>query len=181
MSIPKIDYGKGIDCEMVALCDTLNSLPGIHTIECCGGHGKESTVVFFYCTSLKSLAKIQRAIDRRYGGLKNQWTLRCSTTDTARYGSTLLFVMQSDVPYRNKHGRRRIAKRAMDDYEPSFGYDIGTIINNIRLYCTRWGDAVCHGKYSECPDATWKRFHDRTMSIEHEFDLKMMKWKDMAP
>lgn len=172
------NYDKWMDYEMVALCDILNSLPGIRTVESCGGHGKGKTVVFFFCTSLKSLAKIQRAIDYRYGGLKVCWRLRCSTTDTAMYGSSLLFAIESEAVYRNRHGRRS-GSMAFDDYEPAFEFDIYSIINNIKLYCTKWGDAVCRGKEaSQCPEETWKVYDDFRSGLKERFKIKMKKWKN---
>lgn len=81
MKIKVRDYGSRMDREMQSLCDTLNALPGVHTVDSCGGHGKDSPGVFFFCTSLDSLAQIQRAIDPRYGGQKVQWTVKRRLSD----------------------------------------------------------------------------------------------------
>lgn len=65
MKTMSIDYGPCMDREMVRLCDVLNSLPGIHTVESCAGHGGRPMRVLFAC---KSLAKVQHEVDIRYGG-----------------------------------------------------------------------------------------------------------------
>ena len=61
-------YGGVMDEECVVLCDAINSVEGIATIESCCGHGKSPFCIWFKATSVKALYPITRAIDRRYGG-----------------------------------------------------------------------------------------------------------------
>jgi hypothetical protein len=51
-------YPPDMDDECVALCDALNTLPGVATTESCCGHGIHPFRVFFSCTSFDSLKRI---------------------------------------------------------------------------------------------------------------------------
>ena len=44
-----------LDPECRSLCDALNRLPGIQTIESCCGHGERPFLIFFIADSLESL------------------------------------------------------------------------------------------------------------------------------
>ena len=47
--------------EMIAICNVLNSLPGIHTTFCCYGHGDPGEFyICFRCSNIKSLKKISK-------------------------------------------------------------------------------------------------------------------------
>lgn len=95
----KVKYTGTMDPGMAELCDALNRLPGVRTTESCCGHGKEPASVFFDCSNLDSLAKIQRSIDIRYGGQRILWTLGATTTDTFPHHRPLSFYIKSDWPY----------------------------------------------------------------------------------
>ena len=169
MKITIRDYGPGMDREMQALCDTLNALPGVYTVDSCGGHGKRPPMVFFFCTSFKSLAKIQRAIDPRYGGLSMPWRLSCTITDVPQHGTSLMFVLDAERPYNTKKGRRH-------NYEPAYYLDTALIMRNIGLYCTKWGDAACRGLASECPAKTWEAYQTDCRYIRDWYAAKMHRW-----
>lgn len=164
-------YDDHMDREIVSLCDALNSLPGVHTSESCGGHGIHQAEVFFFCTSLKSLAKIQRAVDCRYGGQKNRWLIGCSTTDTPEYGTTLVFSLESEAPYQTKAGKRH-------EYEPAFYYDTDMIIQNLKLYNSKWGDDIClKAKCRDCPKKLGKAFAKATEEMEKRYEKAMVFWR----
>ena len=48
-------YDGNIDEECVALCDAMNSVPGILTTSSCCGHGKYEYRIFFHADSLEVL------------------------------------------------------------------------------------------------------------------------------
>lgn len=49
-------YPKDIDSELVPLLNTINSVPGLRTMFCCSGHGRESFYVMIACCN-KEIAK----------------------------------------------------------------------------------------------------------------------------
>ncbi len=101
MTIKHIDYGEGMDEAIIPLCDVLNSMKGIRTVESCEGHGRNVTEVFFHAADWTSLAKIARAVDCRYGGLERPWTLECVTTDAPEFDDVppMVFYLHSRKPY----------------------------------------------------------------------------------
>lgn len=60
-----MDYPDDIDPESIALCDALNSLPGIRTCSSCCGHGKRSHRVFFTADNPQDVEPIRQAIEGR--------------------------------------------------------------------------------------------------------------------
>lgn len=177
MKIVSVDYGPGMDREIVHLCNVLNSLPGIYTVESCAGHGKLPMSVLFACKSLKSLAKIQHAIDIRYSGQKNPWRITGYTTDTPQHGTSLLFDLASEKPYKTKSGKRH-------DYEPSFYYDVSSFECSIELYSTKWGDAfVMRRQSGPCPDLVWKKYSADIDAVKWLYNKRMKascRWKGGA-
>ena len=172
MKIVSVDYGPGMDREIVRLCDVLNSLHGIYTVESCAGHGRWPMSVLFVCKSFKSLAKIQHAIDIRYSGLKNPWRITCYTTDTPQHGTSLLFDLSSEKPYKTKSGRRH-------DYEPAFYHDVSMFECSIELYSTRWGDAfVMRRQSGPCPDLVWKKYSADSDAVKWLYEHRMAAQKE---
>ena len=47
-----------VDSECRALCEAMNALPGIETVESCCGHGKEPFRIWFIVRSLKYLPRL---------------------------------------------------------------------------------------------------------------------------
>lgn len=80
-----MEYPKDIDSECVYLCDALNSIPHVLTVESCCGHGKESFDIWFNCYKNRQLLPIARSISRNYSSLMDEWSL---------------FVAYSDLPER---------------------------------------------------------------------------------
>lgn len=80
-------YDDKMDIECIPLCDALNTIEGIETIDSCCGHNKSSFHIFFYLkdlTKVKNLIVIGRIFDRRYGGIEG-WTCELSNTDTPEH------------------------------------------------------------------------------------------------
>lgn len=57
-----VKYHDGMDPECIALCDALNSLPGIRTYESCCGHGRREFMVFLWAKEVENLGPILRAM-----------------------------------------------------------------------------------------------------------------------
>lgn len=87
-------YDDRMDPECIELCDALNGLPGIRTIESCCGHGKEPFRVFFIARGdIQSvLMPIVSAIESSGWKLEAYWSnggnfvvfcLRSHATDTS--------------------------------------------------------------------------------------------------
>lgn len=193
MKTVSIDYGPGMDREMVRLCDVLNSLPGIHTVESCAGHGERPMRVLFACKSLKSLAKIQHAVDIRYGGMKNPWRIECCTTDTPEHGTSLLFDLSSEKPYKTARNFLPVEEELFDlssekpyktkswrryDYEPAFYHDASMFECSIELYSTGWGDAFVRRRANgPCPELVWKKFSAERDAVKRMYDRRMKMWR----
>lgn len=62
---------SGIDPEVIALCEAMNKLPGIHTIGSCCGHGQEPFQIWFVADNLEALPPLLYWFDAchcgRYG------------------------------------------------------------------------------------------------------------------
>ena len=54
--LQRFKYPKDIDTELVPLLDTINSVPGLRTMFCCSGHGKEPFYMMIACCN-KEIAK----------------------------------------------------------------------------------------------------------------------------
>ena len=67
-----------IDPECAALCQALDRLPGVRTIESCCGHGEEPFRIFLVVRSLKPLAAIAWALDRCHSA-EDGWRLIART------------------------------------------------------------------------------------------------------
>jgi hypothetical protein len=98
----RIDYGKKVynnakvqimtskkdwvsdwmDKECVDLCNTLNSVKGITTVESCCGHNYNNYHIFFKCNSLRALKFVQACIDTRYWEYGSEWIITTYITDS---------------------------------------------------------------------------------------------------
>lgn len=64
--IQHFSYPKDIDQEMVPLLDVINSIPGVRTMYCCCGHGKESWYLSLSFTSIAALMAVEHWFDPRH-------------------------------------------------------------------------------------------------------------------
>ena len=109
-------YDGKMDKECIPLCDALNSLPDVETIESCCGHCKDRFMVFFTCDNPHSLAVIARVFDRRYIGTSQPWYIELQTKDSGAYD----YFIHSETKY---------------DSEEVMMKDINQIIENIKYWC----------------------------------------------
>jgi|SRR5882672_1806175 len=83
----RMPYNGSMDRECIALCNALNSLPGIATFESCCGHDETPFLVFFFATSVAALEPILRALD-------HQWHVRLSHVDCPY---RVVFLLQGPI------------------------------------------------------------------------------------
>ena len=83
-----IDYPDDIDPECIVLCDALNSLPGIRTVESCCGHGKYEFQVVFEAGTIEALFPIAATT------LLSKWKVRVFCTEEA---PGVLFILEGPV------------------------------------------------------------------------------------
>ena len=63
-----MNYPPSMDKECIPLCDALNLLPGVTTIESCCGHSKDNFNVFFTVDSLKALGSLVQFFESCHSG-----------------------------------------------------------------------------------------------------------------
>ncbi len=57
-----MSYDVNMDPECIRLCDTLNVMPGVRTVESCCGHGTRSFRIWFEAVDLDALRPLLNAI-----------------------------------------------------------------------------------------------------------------------
>lgn len=72
---------KDYDKEVIVLCEALNKLPGIRTIESCYGHGSKPYRIWFLAKDLESLPALLYYFDGCHCGFYG-WKV-IATTDCA--------------------------------------------------------------------------------------------------
>lgn len=82
-----------MDKECIALCDAMNLIPGITTIESCCGHGKEPYRIFFVVEDFEDLPDLLYWIDYCHSGVKN-WDCKI-ITDCGR--SPISFIIEGPI------------------------------------------------------------------------------------
>ena len=87
-------YGNGwMDAECVDLCDTINSMKGLETVESCCGHNDRPYRIFFKCHSIPALRFMQSCIDNRYWKYGHEWSITSHIGDTGP--EPLFFLLES--------------------------------------------------------------------------------------
>lgn len=84
-------YPDGMDKECVALCDAINALEGLRTIESCCGHDKEPFRIYFKAKHLKELPILLFYTDPYYMGFR--WTIKFQDGGL----SPVILVLQSEA------------------------------------------------------------------------------------
>lgn len=82
-------YNGAIDVEVRDLCDVMNALPGIETLDSCCGHGSSSLGIYFKVTSEKGLFFLTRCVDHRYWKYGSLWGIRILVGDRYKSGGDL--------------------------------------------------------------------------------------------
>lgn len=71
-------YDDQMDEHCVALCDAMNSFPGVRTLSSCQGHGKQQFTIDFRVDSLENLPAILYWFDACHSG-KRYWNVGVHT------------------------------------------------------------------------------------------------------
>ena len=76
-------YDEYMDKECLELCDAMNALPGIRTIESCCGHSGSPFSIFFRVVedNNKGLFFLTRCVDRRYWKYGYLWKIELGVGD----------------------------------------------------------------------------------------------------
>jgi len=89
------DRGNGwMDAECVDLCDAINSMRGLETVESCCGHNHQPYRIFFKCHSIPALRFLQSCIDNRYWQYGHLWSITSYISDTGT--EQLGFLLESN-------------------------------------------------------------------------------------
>lgn len=80
MKIPQRqpEYKDKMDTECLALCDAMNKMPGIQTVESCCGHGEEEFRIWFMAENLESLPALLYWFDGCHSGIYG-WSVQVKT------------------------------------------------------------------------------------------------------
>jgi len=90
-----VKYPSDMDYECVPLCNALNAIPGIRTVESCCGHSKTEFMIWFVLhdrSKVRYLNVVARVFDRRYGGIPG-WTCQLDNHDLPK--DTPFFLVRS--------------------------------------------------------------------------------------
>jgi hypothetical protein len=81
----RYSYPGNIDPEVFDLCNAINALPGLQTLESCCGHGERPLAVYFKASkSFDGLFFLTRCVDHRYFEYGNLWKIELSVGDVMR-------------------------------------------------------------------------------------------------
>lgn len=83
-----------MDKECIGICDLLNTLPTVETVESCCGHCRRPFWVWFHCYDLGVLSRLGRAVERNYSD--GNWEIVVDSSDIAPYG---MFWLRSKCPF----------------------------------------------------------------------------------
>lgn len=100
----KQEYDEYMDVECIPLCNALNSLPGIETLESCCGHTKKPFAIWFRCNSELSLRFLGRCIDRRYWKYGNNWRIELDNSDVNYDYSVFTMISLVAIDRKESHG-----------------------------------------------------------------------------
>lgn len=88
-------YDGLMDNECIKICNYLNSLPDIETVDSCYGHGVDSFMIFFYHygKNIQGLSFLGRCVDRRYFKFGEDVNILLSNAD--RNYNYLVFLLRT--------------------------------------------------------------------------------------
>ena len=150
LNVKSIRYDSRMDKAMIPLCNRLNAMTGITTTESCEGHGRTHTDVWFHTNDFISIAKIQRAIDRRYSSLVIPWVLECCTVDVPlKWHPPVVFWLHSANVYKGKNCRKFLLR------------DLCEICLNLEYYHTNYYNRLFRNplrKYGDVPEICYNEY-----------------------
>lgn len=78
-----VKYDGKMDPECIALCDAINSLDGLRTIESCCGHDEHPFRIFLNADNVQALAPLVYYLDRCHSGIRG-WSCIAYTDCSGR-------------------------------------------------------------------------------------------------
>jgi tRNA(Phe) wybutosine-synthesizing methylase Tyw3 len=102
-------YPDDMDKECINLCNALNSIKGIQTVESCCGHGKHGYWIFFHTKSFVALSKVAYYAMTCHSGASGWQVVANTDGRMKRY----LFLLEG--PSGDYEGAEKIAKAIMKD------------------------------------------------------------------
>lgn len=88
----KIKYPGTMDKPCIPICDAINNIPGLTTVDSCCGHSHESFMIGFSARSVNNLYALTRLVDKRYSSVPG-WNVVVSDTDVCEL--PVLFYLHS--------------------------------------------------------------------------------------
>ena len=82
-------YDNSMDKECVGICDAINSIPGLRTVESCSGHGDREFRVWFVAEGLEHLPILLYYCDPCHVGFRWHCSVACAT-------SPVTFLLKSE-------------------------------------------------------------------------------------
>ena len=100
-----------MDKECIKICDALNKIKGVETLESCCGHGKQPFSVWLKCNNSKQLFPLIRQISHNYAD--NNWHCEAELTDMEN--RPVIFHLYSDKKGKEAYAEAdEIAERILD-------------------------------------------------------------------
>jgi hypothetical protein len=116
-----------IDPECIPLCNAINRVPGLSTIESCCGHAKDEFDIWFKATKLNSLYVVARCIDIRYTTVKG-WV--CEVVDRDHCDDPVRFWLHSSCISRGLVG---VGKVLIYQEANTIAKDINAFMDNKKF------------------------------------------------
>lgn len=127
-------YEGKMDKEVIGLCDKLNSIPGIKTVESCSGHNKTSFNIWFKYDRPENdgLMLLVRSIDSRYWEYGNDWSITLSVSDIMEDDSRPVMYLISSGDVKGKEAYKQ-AKDLIDNIDHHINHESFRDTYNIHL------------------------------------------------
>ncbi len=142
-----IKHDGRMDKDVIELCEAINALPALQTIESCSGHGRTPFSIFFKCdgTSMEGLFFLTRCIDRRYFQHGHLWSINLSVGDTVRNNILpTLFDLQSINLWSEEKIKGKKAYKQAGDLVENMNYHLNhkNFIKGFNLNLDKFGTEI---------------------------------------
>lgn len=121
-----VKYDEAMDKECIALCNELNSLPGVKTFESCCGHLRSRYSIWFFCNNINTLSRLGRSVFPNYSDGK--WEIIVDTTDTNPCG---VFWLRSIKPFADQDEMEQSISRLIFNIKYWFKAEFDDYFSNI--------------------------------------------------